>query len=98
VRPADRLGSERGEWLDPVTGKVYWEVPFTVQLALTIMTPVHHGPYLFVATQYSGARMVKLDEKKPGAALLVVQRQRGTKTRSTQPPARPSSTVTMFTA
>jgi outer membrane protein assembly factor BamB len=56
--------------LDPVTGKVYWEVPFTVQLALTIMTPVHHGPYLFVATQYSGARMVKLDDKKPGAALL----------------------------
>ena len=56
--------------LDPLTGKVYWEVPFTVQLALTIMTPVHSGPYLFVATQYSGARMVKLDEKKPGAALL----------------------------
>jgi outer membrane protein assembly factor BamB len=56
--------------LDPVTGKVYWEVPFTVQLALTIMTPVHNGPYLFVATQYSGARMVKLDDKKPGATLL----------------------------
>ncbi len=56
--------------LDPVTGKVYWEVPFTVQLALTIVTPVHSGPYLFVATQYSGARMVKLDDKKPGATLL----------------------------
>jgi outer membrane protein assembly factor BamB len=56
--------------LDPVTGKVYWEVPFTVQLALTIMTPVHSGPYLFVATQYSGARMVKLDDKKPAAAML----------------------------
>jgi outer membrane protein assembly factor BamB len=56
--------------LDPVTGKIYWEVPFTVQLALTIATPVHSGPYLFVATQYSGARMVKLDDKKPGATLL----------------------------
>jgi outer membrane protein assembly factor BamB len=56
--------------LDPVTGKVYWEVPFTVQLALTIATPVHSGPYLFVATQYSGSRMVKLDDKKPGATLL----------------------------
>ena len=56
--------------LDPVTGKVYWEVPFTVQLALTIATPVHSGAYLFVATQYSGARMAKLDDKKPGATLL----------------------------
>jgi hypothetical protein len=34
------------------------------------MTPVHSGPYLFVATQYSGARMVKLDDKKPAAAML----------------------------
>jgi outer membrane protein assembly factor BamB len=56
--------------LDPVTGKVLWEVPFTVQLALTIATPVRRGPYLFVATHYSGARMLKLDEEKPGAALL----------------------------
>ena len=56
--------------LDPVTGKVLWEVPFTVQLALTIATPVRSGPYLFVATQYSGARMLKLDEAKPGATLL----------------------------
>ena len=56
--------------LDPATGKLLWEVPFTVQLALTIATPVKSGPYLFVATHYSGARMLKLDDKKPGAALL----------------------------
>jgi outer membrane protein assembly factor BamB len=56
--------------LDPKTGKVLWEVPFTVQLALTIATPVRLGPYLFVATHYSGARMLKLDEHKPSAALL----------------------------
>jgi outer membrane protein assembly factor BamB len=56
--------------LDPVTGKMYWEVPFTVQLALTIATPAHSGPYLFVTSHYSGARMLKLDETKPGATLL----------------------------
>jgi len=56
--------------LDPATGKVLWEVPFTVQLALTIATPVRSGAYLFVATHYSGARMLKLDESKPGATLL----------------------------
>jgi outer membrane protein assembly factor BamB len=56
--------------LDPVTGRVLWEVPFTVQLALTIATPIRSGPYLFVATHYSGARMIKLDEKKPGASLV----------------------------
>lgn len=56
--------------LDPVTGKVLWEVPFTVQLALTIATPIRSGPYLFVATHYSGARMLKLDDKKPGATVV----------------------------
>ena len=56
--------------LDPVTGKVYWEVPFSVDQGLTIMTPVHSGPYLFVASHYSGALMLKLDETKPGAARL----------------------------
>lgn len=56
--------------LDPATGKAYWDIPFTVQLALTIATPIRSGPYLFVATQYSGARMFKLDEHKPTATLL----------------------------
>ncbi len=56
--------------MDPLTGKVLWEIPFTVQLALTIATPVRSGPYLFVATQYSGARMLKLDDRKAQATLL----------------------------
>ena len=56
--------------IDPATGKTYWEIPFTVQLALTIVTPTRSGPYLFVATQYSGALMLELDEKKPAATLL----------------------------
>lgn len=56
--------------LDPATGKLLWEEPWTVQLALTIATPVRSGPYLFVATHYSGARMYKLDDQKPGARLV----------------------------
>ena len=56
--------------LDPATGKAYWDIPFVVQLALTIVTPIRSGPYLFVASQYSGARMIKLDEHKPAATLL----------------------------
>ena len=56
--------------LDPATGKAYWDIPFTVQLALTIATPQRSGPYLFVATHYSGARMLELDEKTPAAKLL----------------------------
>jgi outer membrane protein assembly factor BamB len=56
--------------LDPTTGTLLWEQPWTVQLALTIATPVRSGPYLFVATQYSGARMYRLNDQKPGATLV----------------------------
>lgn len=56
--------------LDPATGKLYWEVPHTVELGLTIATPVRSGPYLFFTSQYGGARMLKLDDVKPGATVL----------------------------
>lgn len=56
--------------LDPATGRVYWEVPFSVDLNLTIATPVRSGPYVFVASHYNGSRLLKLDETKPGATQL----------------------------
>jgi outer membrane protein assembly factor BamB len=56
--------------LDPVTGKVYWEVPFPVDLNLTIGTPVQDGPFLYVATHYSGSVMIRLGETKPTGELL----------------------------
>ena len=56
--------------LDPATGKVYWTVPHVVEMGMTVPTPVQNGPYLFVTSQYGGARMMKLDETKPGATLL----------------------------
>jgi outer membrane protein assembly factor BamB len=56
--------------LDPTTGKTYWEVPYAVSMGMTVATPVRSGPYLLVTSFYNGARMLKLDETKPGATLL----------------------------
>jgi hypothetical protein len=55
--------------LDPATGKLLWDVPFTVELNLSVVLPVYNKPYLFVVTHYSGIRCLKLDETKPGATL-----------------------------
>jgi outer membrane protein assembly factor BamB len=56
--------------LDPVTGKVYWEVPHAVEGGMTVTTPVLSGPYIFVSSQFGGSRLLKLDETKPGATLV----------------------------
>jgi outer membrane protein assembly factor BamB len=56
--------------LDPATGNVYWEVDHVVQMGMVIATPVRSGPYLFVTSQWGGALMLKLDETKPGGAVL----------------------------
>jgi len=56
--------------LDPKTGRTYWEIPFQVDLGITVPTLVQSGPYLFVTTFYNGARMLKLDADKPAATLL----------------------------
>src|SRR5438034_6864416 len=47
--------------IDPATGKVYWEVAHTVEMGMTIPTPVRSGQYLFVTSQWGGARMLALD-------------------------------------
>ena len=56
--------------LDPATGKVYWQIPHRVQMGIVVATPVQSGPYLFFTSQHGGARMLKLDQRKPGAELL----------------------------
>ncbi len=56
--------------LDPATGSVFWDVPFPVDLGITVPTLVQSGPYLLATTFYNGARMLKLDEARPGATLL----------------------------
>ena len=62
--------------LNPATGTVYWEVPYEVDLGITIATPVHSGAYLLVSSLYNSARMLKLDEAAPGGVAGVAGRQR----------------------
>ncbi len=56
--------------LDPTTGRVYWEIPHSVQMGIVVATPIRNGPYLFVTSQYGGARMLKLADDKPAATVL----------------------------
>lgn len=56
--------------LDPATGKMYWEVPSEVDMGMTVATPVRSGSHLLVTSFYNGARMLKLDDRKPGATML----------------------------
>ena len=53
--------------LDPATGKVYWEQPFTVGANMTVATPVQSGLQLLFSTFYNGSLMLTLDDKKPAA-------------------------------
>lgn len=56
--------------LDPATGAVRWEVPHVVDMGMSVSTPVRAGPYLFVTSQWGGARMLRLAESRPDAALV----------------------------
>jgi outer membrane protein assembly factor BamB len=56
--------------LDPATGRIYWEVPYSVDLGMTVSTAVQHGSYLLVSSIYNSSRMIKLDDKTPTASLL----------------------------
>jgi outer membrane protein assembly factor BamB len=46
--------------LDPESGKVYWEVPFTAKSGLTISTPRQVGNRLFVTAFYNGPMMIEV--------------------------------------
>ena len=56
--------------LDPATGAVYWEVPHVVDMGMSVPTPVRSGPWLFVTSQWGGARMLRLAETHPDATLV----------------------------
>ena len=56
--------------LDPVTGKVHWEIEHRVQMGIVVATPVQSGQHLFFTSQYGGARMLQLDASKPAASIL----------------------------
>ncbi len=56
--------------LEPATGRLLWEVPFKVDTALSVATPVQSGRRLLVSSFYNGSMLLELDEKKPGATLI----------------------------
>ena len=56
--------------LDPASGAVHWEVSHIVDMGMTVPTAVHSGAYLFVTSQWGGARMLRLAETHPDAVLL----------------------------
>jgi len=56
--------------LEVDTGKPLWEVPFKVDTALSVATPVLSGRHLLVSSFYNGSMLLKLDEQKPQAELV----------------------------
>ena len=56
--------------LDPLDGHLFWEVPFQVDLGITVPTLVSSGSLLFATTFYNGARLLKLDDQKPAASVV----------------------------
>ena len=56
--------------LEVATGKLLWEVPFKVDMALSVATPVLSGRNLLVSSFYNGSMLLRLDDQKPGAELV----------------------------
>lgn len=50
--------------LDPVTGEVYWSIPFEVKAGMTIATPRKAGERLFVSAFYDGPMLLKFTPGK----------------------------------
>jgi outer membrane protein assembly factor BamB len=56
--------------LDPNTGKVYWKIPFPLNMGMGIATPVLYKDYLFVSSFYSGSLLVKLSRENTTATKI----------------------------
>ena len=56
--------------LNPATGELYWEEPFSARGNLTVADPVKDGPYLLVSGFYSGSLMMRLDRDRPAATAI----------------------------
>ena len=62
--------------LDPLTGKLYWQHPFTPsKMVLNIATPVFENGYLFVSGFYDGSLLLKVNPDK--LAVEKVWRRKG---------------------
>jgi outer membrane protein assembly factor BamB len=49
--------------LDPVTGKVRWQVPHTTSYDVTITDPVYHDGIVLVSDYWEGSVAIELDER-----------------------------------
>jgi outer membrane protein assembly factor BamB len=56
--------------LDPSSGRVYWQQPFSLTYGLSVATPVLSRHGLLVSSFYNGSRMYRLDSAKPAAELV----------------------------
>jgi outer membrane protein assembly factor BamB len=56
--------------LDPATGNILWEQPFTSKAGLSVPTPRISGDLLFVTGFYNGSMLLKLDAKTPASTVL----------------------------
>ena len=52
--------------LNPETGQLLWERPFTSQSGLSVATPRLKDDLLFISAFYNGSLLLKLDGSKPG--------------------------------
>jgi outer membrane protein assembly factor BamB len=46
--------------LDPLTGKVYWQQPFRINMGMTLATPVLSGTHLLVSSFYNGSMLLDI--------------------------------------
>ncbi len=68
--------------LDPMTGKLHWQHPFTPsKMVLNIATPVFENGYLFVSGFYDGSLLLKVNPNK--LAVEKVWRRRGLSEKNT---------------
>ncbi|MCH7557532.1 MAG: PQQ-like beta-propeller repeat protein [Planctomycetes bacterium] len=68
--------------LDPMTGKLHWQHPFTPsKMVLNIATPVFENGYLFVSGFYDGSLLLKVNPNK--LAVEKVWRRKGRNEKNT---------------
>jgi outer membrane protein assembly factor BamB len=56
--------------LDPTSGRRHWEVPFDVDLGMTVATPVLASHRLLVSCFFNGTLLLELEKQTPGARPL----------------------------
>ncbi len=56
--------------LNPTSGKTYWEIPFAVDLGMTVATPVLDSRRLLVSCFFNGSLLLELGSDAPAARAL----------------------------